>query len=123
MSRTILVVEDEPRIMRMIQVNLQRAGYEIIMASNAEQALVEAERIPPELIIIDQTLPDMAGNELAKTLRQRYPQNLFQLILMFPWNIDPAWMEGWRGPSDRFLTKPFNPMELIGYVKRYFGEL
>jgi DNA-binding response OmpR family regulator len=114
----ILAVEDEPHIMRLVQVNLERAGYQVITASCAVEALVIAIREQPELIVMDLTLPDIAGDALARILRRLRSQKSTSLLLMCPKRIEASWLQGWIEPVNAYITKPFSPQELVSFVRR-----
>ena len=70
MKQRILVVDDEPQILRALQTNLRGAGYEVETAATAEQALAAAALKPPDAVIVDLVLPDRSGTEVTRELRR-----------------------------------------------------
>ena len=121
-GQKILVVEDEAHITRLLQVNLQRAGYEVITTSSGQAAIALACPESPDLVIIDQTLPDMTGDALARSLASLPPVQVPALLLMFPKGVQAEWVEGWIKPANAYITKPFYPQELIRFVQNILAE-
>ena len=120
MARKILVVDDEPHIVRLIQVNLERQGYVIITANDGEAALKRVEEDNPDMVVLDVMMPKMDGFEVLETLRRQPKTAELPVIMLTAKAQDKDVFQGWKTGVDCYLTKPFNPMELISFVKRIF---
>jgi two-component system alkaline phosphatase synthesis response regulator PhoP len=130
--RHILVIADEPHILRLIEVNLKRQGWGVTGVSNKEDAFTEVQRCGPDLIVLDTMLGGQNGKECASpdayevikfVKNGRYTRTI-PFIYVNPGNKRvKQFHEGWVTGYDCFLCKPFNPMELIAFVKRIFKEL
>ena len=114
----ILAVDDEPNIVRLIQVNLERMGYQVETASNGVQALEKIRASRPDLVVSDVMMPEMDGFELLSTIRRDATLEDLPVIMLTAKAQDRNVMEGYQRGADMYLTKPFNPMELISFVKR-----
>lgn len=116
MARNILVVESERHIMRLIQVNLERAGYMVALAFSGQEAISLVESVQPELLIIDQTLSDMTGNDLGQRIREMQVASRPVALLLIPKGITGNWLGDWYRYPDVFIAKPFNPQELVRFA-------
>jgi len=116
-SQSILVVEDEPDIRKLVQYNLAQERFKVLEAEDGEQALKILQREKPNLIILDLMLPGLSGLELCKLLRER-PQTAQLPILMLTAKAGEAdKVLGLEIGADDYLTKPFSPREMIARVR------
>jgi len=120
MSQKILVVDDEPHIVRLVQVNLEKAGYIVSTASNGKEALEAVEKDQPGLVVLDVMMPEMDGLETLKRLKENSATSEIPVILLTAKAQDADVFEGWKSGADLYLTKPFNPGELLLFVQRIF---
>ncbi len=118
----ILAVDDEPNIVRLIQVNLERDGYTVETASNGAQALAKIRQSRPDLLVSDVMMPEMDGFELLANIRRDPMLNDLPVIMLTAKAQDRDVMEGYTRGADMYLTKPFNPMELKQFVKRILAS-
>src|SRR5579871_4041434 len=118
----ILAVDDEPNIVRLIQVNLERHGYQVETANNGAQALAKIRQNRPDLLVSDVMMPEMDGFELLASIRR--DPNLMDLpvIMLTAKAQDKDVLEGYKTGADMHLTKPFNPQELLAFVKRILSS-
>ena len=123
MPKKILAVDDERAIVRLVQVNLQRAGYEVVTAFDGKEALEKVESEQPDLVVLDVMMPYMDGFEVLQTLRKNPGTRVLPVIMLTAKAQDADVFRGWQSGVDCYLTKPFNPMELISFVKRIFKSL
>jgi two-component system, OmpR family, alkaline phosphatase synthesis response regulator PhoP len=114
----ILAVDDEPNIVRLIEVNLTRHGYTVDTANNGVQALEKIRANRPDLIVSDVMMPEMDGFELLSTIRRDPALESLPVIMLTAKTQDKNVMEGYSRGADMYLTKPFNPAELLAFVKR-----
>ncbi|MEO6909036.1 MAG: response regulator [Abditibacteriaceae bacterium] len=120
MTQKILVVDDEPHIVRLIQVNLEKQGYTVITASNGKEALDTVAAEHPDLVVLDVMMPEMDGMEALTRLKENPVTKDIPVILLTAKAQDADVFEGWKSGADLYLTKPFNPGELLLFVQRIF---
>ncbi len=123
MPRKILAVDDEKHIVKLVQVNLERQGYEVITANDGREALQKVEEENPDLLVLDVMMPYMDGFEVLQNLRRNPSTRDIPVIMLTAKAQDVDVYKGWQSGVDCYLTKPFNPMELISFVKRIFKSM
>ena len=123
MPKKILAVDDERHIVRLVQVNLERAGYQVVTAFDGKDALEKVEAEQPDLVVLDVMMPYMDGFEVLQNLRKNPSTRELPVIMLTAKAQDADVFRGWQSGGDCYLTKPFNPMELISFVKRIFKSL
>ncbi len=123
MPKKILAVDDERHIVRLVQVNLERAGYEVVTAFDGKEALEKVESEQPDLVVLDVMMPYMDGFEVLQNLRKNQSTRDLPVIMLTAKAQDADVFRGWQSGVDCYLTKPFNPMELIAFVKRIFKSM
>lgn len=116
MRGRILVVDDEPTIREVVQLNLEAEGYVVECAQDAAEALDVFSRGPFSMAILDVMLPDSDGFELAKTLRTTSDLPIMMLSARDT-DVDKA--VGLGMGADDYMTKPFSPVELVARVKAH----
>jgi len=117
MSATILVVEDEPAIQSLIEVNLRRAGHAVQMAPDAETARRMVQEALPDLVLLDWMLPGMSGVDFARLLRSEARTRLLPVIMLTARAEERDKIEGLDLGADDYVTKPFSPRELLARIK------
>lgn len=117
MSNGILIVEDEPITQRLIQANLERAGYSARCASSVAQAEAEIRKLLPDLILLDWMLPDVTGLTLVRRLRADQRTRDLPIIMLTSRERECDKVTGLEVGADDYLTKPFSPLELVSRVK------
>ena len=123
MPKKILVADDERYIVRLVQVKLERIGYEVVTAFDGKEALEKVDAEKPDLVILDHMLPYLHGFDVLERLRKNPATCELPVIMLMPKTQDADGCRGWQSYADCYLTKPFNPMELISFVKRIFAVL
>src|SRR3712207_1368201 len=117
MVRTVLVVDDEPRIVQIARDYLDRAGFRVLSAGNGARALMLARDERPSLIVLDLMLPGMDGLDVTRALR-RDPVLAAVPIIMLTARVEEAdKLIGLELGADDYLTKPFSPRELVARVR------
>lgn len=114
-NKTILVVEDEASITTLLKYNLERVGYEVLVAVDGKEGLELALKESPDLILLDIMLPTMDGMEICKELRSR--KNNIPIIMLTARDNEFDKVLGLELGADDYMTKPFSPRELIARVK------
>jgi two-component system alkaline phosphatase synthesis response regulator PhoP/two-component system response regulator VicR len=121
MPAKILVCDDERSIVRLIQVNLEKQGYNVVTAYDGKDGLEKIRAEKPDLVVLDVMMPYMDGFEVLKNLRRESATEALPVIMLTAKAQDKDVFEGYHYGADMYLTKPFNPMELITFVKRILG--
>lgn len=118
----ILVVDDEPDAVDLIEFNLRAAGFEVITAADGDSALQKARTAAPGLLVLDLMLPEVDGLEVCKLLR-RDPATAALPIIMLTAKADAVdRILGLELGADDYLTKPFSPRELVLRVKNLLSR-
>jgi len=112
-SKKIMVVDDEIKILEVIQSYLENNGYDVYTASNGEQALTLFEQIHPSLVILDLMLPDLSGEEICSWLRKR---SRVPIIMLTAKIEEQDILTGLDIGADDYITKPFSPRQLVARV-------
>jgi DNA-binding response OmpR family regulator len=123
--QTILVVEDEPAIARLIRDYLERAGFAVRTATDAPTALTLARATPPDLVVLDLGLPDGDGLDVLRALRSRSatssflppPPSLVPVIVVTARGEETDRVVGLELGADDYVVKPFSPRELVARVR------
>lgn len=118
MPLKVLVCDDERHIVRLIQVNLERQGYVVVTAFDGKEGLEKIRSEKPGLVVLDVMMPYMDGFEVLKTIRREPETENLPVIMLTAKAQDKDVFEGYHYGADMYLTKPFNPMELVTFVKR-----
>lgn len=114
MKQNVLVVDDDPRILRLVRVNLERAGFNVISATSGPAALEQLAAEPPDAVVLDITMPGMDG--FAVTERVREISNI-PIIMLTAMGEQSQKVHGLEIGADDYMTKPFDPDELVARVK------
>jgi two-component system alkaline phosphatase synthesis response regulator PhoP/two-component system response regulator VicR len=122
MAKKILAVDDEKHIVRLVQINLQKEGYEVLTASNGREALDKMAEETPDLVVMDVMMPEMDGFEALQSMKANSATANIPVIMLTAKAQDADVFRGWQSGADLYLTKPFNPGELITFVKRILGQ-
>jgi phosphate regulon transcriptional regulator PhoB len=117
MKETILIVEDEKDIIKMLEYNLEKEGFKTLSARNGEDALDAAYRDRPDLILLDLMLPGMDGLEVCKTLKNDTKTASIPVIMLTAKSQESDKIVGLELGADDYMTKPFSPRELIARIK------
>lgn len=113
-DRTILVVDDEPRMAQFITMNLELEGFRVITASDGYQALEKVTRELPDLVVLDIMMPDMDGFETLKRIREI---SAVPVIFVSVKGEEFDRIRGLDLGADDYVTKPFNPRELASRIR------
>jgi DNA-binding response OmpR family regulator len=111
---TILVVDDDPTVSEVVSIYLERAGYEVMVASDGEEALELLESQPPHLVVLDLILPGVGGLEITRWLRARGDT---PIIMLTARGAEADRILCLELGADDYIVKPFSPQELVSRVK------
>ena len=110
----ILVADDEPHIRELVRLYLAKEGYELEFASDGPEALEKALRLRLDLVVLDLMMPKLDGFEVTKGIRE---QSDVPILMLTVRKEDAVKVAGLELGADDYLTKPFNPQELVARVK------
>jgi len=117
-KQKILVVDDEPEAVELVEFNLKGAGYEVSTAGDGAEALNKARRIQPNLVILDIMMPEIDGMEVCKLLRRDPATSTIPIIMLTAKASEVDRVLGLELGADDYVVKPFSPRELVLRVKK-----
>lgn len=112
--QTVLVCDDDDAILESLRIYLDNAGYKVLMASDGEQALEQIKKNEIHCVVLDIMMPKLDGLKTTLKIRERYN---FPIILLSAKSEDTDKITGLGFGADDYVTKPFNPLELVARVK------
>jgi two-component system, OmpR family, alkaline phosphatase synthesis response regulator PhoP len=121
--KKILIADDEPDILEIIQYNLQNEGYEVVTAKNGNEALDQAKRFNPDLIILDIMMPGKNGIEVCNILRLQPAFNDTLIIFLTALSDEGTEVKGLETGADDYITKPVSPKVLVSKVNALFRRI
>ncbi len=119
----VLAVDDEPNIRRLIEVQLVRCGYQVVLAQDGIEALDAVQRWEPDVVILDVMMPGPDGFEVLRLLKSDPHTAHIPVIMLTAKSGDDHVRHGWRGGVDFYMGKPFNPAELVSVLDRMTASL
>jgi len=122
-KRTILVVDDDRRVIDLLQISLTQNGYKVNTALTGEDGLESVRREPPDLIILDLRLPKKTGFEVCAALKSSKDTAHIPIVMVSASAEVDARLQGLMHGADDYLTKPFSPKELLIKVRRIFERI
>jgi two-component system KDP operon response regulator KdpE len=111
---TLLVIDDEPQIRKLLQINLESNDYKVILASTGKEGLLLAANHFPDLILLDIGLPDINGHTLLKQLKEWYSK---PIIILSVNNDEQGIISALDNGANDYLTKPFRTGELLARIR------
>lgn len=117
MAKKILLVDDEPHIITMVENRMKHAGYEVITAGDGQEALAKAQKEKPDLIILDLMLPKLDGYKVCRMLKFDEKYKHIPIIMLSARAQETDKKMGESVGADGYITKPFEPQVLLGKVK------
>lgn len=121
MPLRILAIDDEANVRRIVQVILARAGHQVTLASDGVEGLEKVRQDRPDLVVLDVMMPHMDGFEMLKRMKADPEIANIKVIMLTARAQDADVFEGERLGADLYLTKPFNPNELLQAVEQVFA--
>jgi diguanylate cyclase (GGDEF)-like protein len=116
-SESVLVVDDDPFIARLLEIELRAAGYEVRVGGDGEEALGLANERTPDLVLADVMMPKMDGFELTRRLRQDPRTASVSIIMLTARGLSSDKLEGFSAGADDYIVKPFDTPELLARVR------
>jgi len=113
-NETILIIDDELQIRRLLEITLTSIGYKIVLSANGKEGLIDAATHHPSLIIMDLGLPDLDGQEIIKNLREWFFKPIIVLSVR---NTEEDIIQALDNGANDYLTKPFRTGELLARIR------
>ena len=114
---TLLVVEDDPDIVELLRYNLEREGFRVLLAADGERGLADAQRLQPDLVVLDLMLPGLDGLEVCRRLRASEATRSTPVLMLTAKGEESDVVIGLEMGADDYLTKPFSPRECLARVR------
>jgi two-component system, OmpR family, alkaline phosphatase synthesis response regulator PhoP len=116
--KKILVVDDQPHIVRLIQLNLERENFQVLTAGDGEEGIEKVRAEQPDLVILDVIMPKKDGFEVLREIKTSPELQHIPVIMLTVKTQSADIVEGLREGAELYLPKPFHPKELVALVKR-----
>jgi DNA-binding response OmpR family regulator len=118
----VLVADDEPHLLRLVQYRLEREGYEVLTASDGDEALAKAREALPDLCVLDVMMPRRSGFDVLRELRAGDATADIKVIMLTARAQDRDVDAGFQLGADDYITKPFSPQELRVRVSAHLAK-
>ncbi|HSJ50114.1 MAG TPA: response regulator [Actinomycetota bacterium] len=118
----VLLIDDEPVLLRLLEINMRSAGFEVRTAGSGEAAVVSATTRRPDVVVLDLGLPDLGGWETLRRLRAFAGVTEAPVIVLSGLDRDAAGDPGYAAGVYAFLVKPIEPTDLVQTVRRALAE-
>jgi CheY-like chemotaxis protein len=119
--KRILICDDDPVILRLLEVNLELEGYEVLLAHHGEEALEVAGAETPDLVILDIMMPRLDGYQTAERLKSHDATKHIPVVFLSAKAQQSDIEKGKQYGVDEYITKPFDPTDLLDTVERLVG--
>src|SRR6202140_4032712 len=117
----ILFADDDPGMRALVVINLEAEGFEVTTAEDGFSALEKAERLHPDLIVLDVMMPGRDGLDVLQKLRKRPAVAAIPVVLLTAKATDADVWDGWKAGADYYMTKPFKPEDLASFAHNILG--
>jgi len=121
-AATILVVDDDPVIQKLLHVNFQMEGYDVVMAGDGQEAVDKARSARPDLIVLDVMMPKLDGLQVASILKSDEATASIPIIMLSAKAQDFDVKAGMAAGADDYITKPFDPLQLLARAAELMGK-
>lgn len=121
-AHTVLVVEDDPVIQRLLEVNFSLEGFDVLIADDGEQGLAAVAEHHPDIVVMDIMMPKLSGLEALGHLREDPATAGLPIILLSARAQHSDVQAGLDAGADGYVTKPFEPMDLVEQVRQVLGD-
>lgn len=121
MTRSVLIVDDEPNILLSLEFLLKEAGYDVRTARNGAEALNAIEKSCPDLVLLDVMMPQLDGYHVCQTIRADPRFKTTRILMLTAKSREVEREKGLALGADDYIVKPFSTRELIDKVRRTLG--
>jgi DNA-binding response OmpR family regulator len=118
----VLAVDDDPVILRLIEVNLSLEGFEVALAAGGDDALAQAREVDPDVILLDVMMPGVTGWDVARRLKDDAATTATPLVFLSARTEENDRRKGQELGVAAFVSKPFDPVELVDTIRRVAGR-
>lgn len=122
MTRTVLLVDDEPNIILSLEFLIEQAGYEARVARDGDAALKSIEERKPDLVLLDVMLPKRDGFDVCERIRANPAWNDIRIVMLTAKGRDSERERGLALGADAYITKPFSTREAMEQIKRFLDD-
>ncbi len=119
---TVLVVDDDPVILKLLEVNFEMEGFQVVRAADGAEGLERAREVLPDIVVLDVMMPRMTGYEVAKALRENSDTAHIPIIFVTARAQSSDVEKGMELGVEDYVTKPFDPLELIDRVNNLLAR-
>ena len=123
MTPNVLVIEDEDALSTLLQYNLEKEGYDVTVAADGEEGLVQVEERTPDLVLLDWMLPKVSGIEVCRRLRARTETRNIPIIMLTARGEETDRIRGLDTGADDYIVKPFSMSELSARIRAVLRRL
>lgn len=120
-GKKILIVDDEPHVIKSLTFVLTREGYDVSSAENGEDAMIKIRQSKPSLVFLDVMMPKKNGYEVCREVKKDSGLRDICVIMLTAKGQEADREQGLNVGADEFMTKPFSPMGIVGKVKELLG--
>jgi DNA-binding response OmpR family regulator len=121
MTKRILIVDDEPNIVMSLEFLMKKAGYEVAVAVDGEEALAQVARVNPDLVLLDVMMPKKSGYEVCEALRADPARAGMKIVMLTAKGRETEVAKGMALGADAYVTKPFSTKDLVAQVASLLG--
>ena len=122
MGNLVLIADDDVDIVRFVALNLRLEGFDVVVANDGQDALDKALGVRPSLIVLDTMMPRMDGYEVCSRLRDQRPDAQIPVIMLTAKSMDADRSMAYTAGADDWVTKPFDPADLVSKVKDHLRD-
>ena len=122
MTKKILVVDDEPNIVLSLEFLMKQQGYAVRSAVDGDSAMKEVERDPPNIVLLDVSMPGRSGFEVCEAIRANPAWNQMRILIVTGKGRDEDRERGLSLGADGYVIKPFETQDIVAKVKELLGE-
>jgi DNA-binding response OmpR family regulator len=121
MAKKVLIVDDEPNIVLSLEFLMKKAGFEVAVAGDGEEALRQADKFDPDLVLLDVMMPRKSGYEVCEALRADPARAATKIVMLTAKGRDTEVAKGLALGADAYVTKPFSTKDLVARVSELLG--
>jgi DNA-binding response OmpR family regulator len=121
MTKKILIVDDEPNIVMSLEFLMRKAGFEVAVAVDGEDALAQVARLNPDLVLLDVMMPKKSGYEVCEALRADPALGGMKIVMLTAKGRETEVAKGMALGADAYVTKPFSTKDLVAQVSALLG--
>lgn len=122
MSKTIVIADDEPYVLRSLEFILKKEGYRVVTATNGADAFDRVNEESPDLVFLDIQMPKMDGNTVCQKLREDPAKKDLYIVMITAKGQEADRIHSLEMGANEYITKPFSPRKLVTRVKEILGE-